>query len=436
MTGALGWVLTVALAQPGSTPSAREAAAAFDPLQSPASVSVPRTSVLLEGGKDGKVLSGRIAVGLEKRLPGWALDLTLTGADFDESAGRSRVLQAFEHNPGGNLAVGLTWKSFDVWSYTPEIDQVMNLCGKRPTPPVSEEDKAKALKMDESYQRAQALADALKREAKGLEADAAKALAEPARQEEALTLQQAAWVVRSRERAATAIADEEKKRVLENVKPTIPRCAVKEDLTKEEQALMIRGFAPPSSILLMLRGDVGAQRTAYFNPQTGTRGSELKHPWGVRAGFGVFINPLSLVGFSVGYREAREARAPSQLCVNQKVGGETTEPPTLSCSSVIIGVPTWSGTARARLEWRQYLDALIPGAAWNPSVTWSTRIKEQAIRFEDVTWRLDVPVYFHLVNDKDKGLVVGAAYSRYSVDNEPIHDLSLFLSGAFSVAKL
>ncbi|HLL00896.1 MAG TPA: hypothetical protein VK539_09935 [Myxococcaceae bacterium] len=440
MMSALGWVVAVTLTQ-SSTASARDMAAAFDPLQSPASVSEPRTSVFLEGGKDGKVLSGRLAVGLESWLSGTSLDLTLTGADFDESSGRSRVLQTFEQNPGGNLAVGLTWRSFNVLSYLPEIDQVKALCDKRAQ--LSEVDKQKALEKqltaaleaDPHFRQAQRVRKAREAEATELETSANAALNDPTKQDEARLLAQTARVARSEAKVASRLEEEERERVKKALPPVEKPCAVKADLEKEELAEMAK-FAPPASVMLMLRGDVGAQRTAFFNPGIGTRSSELKHPWGLRAGIGIFFKPTALMGLTLGYREAREARSPSQLCMNQPVGGETTDPPTLSCTSAIIGVPTWSGTARARLEWRQYLDAIIPGAAWNPSLTWSTRIKDRSIRFDDVVWRLDVPVYFHLVSDKDKGLVVGAAYARYSVDGEPAEDLSLFLSGTFSIARL
>lgn len=434
MMSALGWMLTMALAQQGSVPSARETAAAFDPLQNPAAVSMPRTSVFLEGGKEGKVLSGRIAVGLDKLYSGLDLDLTLTGTELDESSGRSRVLQLFEQNPGGNLAVGLTWNSFDVRTYLPEIEQVKRLCRSRQKPQVTAADKKNALDADERYQRA--AAEAMKRteEADALQAAANQALSDPTRQDEARLLTQSAWIMYSEASVAAELAGFERTRVEAGVQPPEKPCAVKEDLTEDELDDLV-GFAPPASVIVMLRGDVGAQRTAYFEPQTGTRGSEFKHPWGVRAGLGIFLKPTSLLGLTVGYREARESRAPVQLCVNQPVEGETTVPPTLSCASTIIGAPTWSGTARARLEWRQYLDSIIPGAAWNPSVTWSTRIKERSIHFDDVVWRFDVPVYFHLVSDKDKGLVVGVAYARYAVSDEPVHDLSLFLSGTFSVAR-
>lgn len=434
MMSVLGWAIAVTLTQSSPVPT-REMAAAFDPLQSPAAVSVPRTSVFMEGGKDGKVLSGRIAVGLEKSLPGMALDLTLSGADFDESSGRSRVLQTFEQNPGGNLAIGMTWKSFNVLTYTPEIDQVIKLCAARPKPQVTAADIQNALDADPRYQQAKAEKLAREDVAKEFETARDRALNDAARKDEALLLVQTALLARSEAKVAARLEEIEKKRVEDGVQPVEKPCNVKADLDANELKQFV-DFAPPASVILMLRGDVGAQRTAFFDPGTGTRGSELKHPWGLRAGIGVFVKPTALMGLTLGYRESREARSPSQLCVNQPVGGENTNPPTLSCTSAIIGVPTWSGTTRARLELRQYLDAIIPGAAWNPSVTWSTRIKDRTIRFDDIVWRLDVPFYVHLVSDKDKGLVVGAAYARYSVDGEPADALSLFLSGTFSVARL
>jgi hypothetical protein len=367
-------------------------------------------NVALEGGKDGKKLTGRGTIGLTPQL---ALDLTLSGADFDDDAARSRLLQTHERTAGGTAAVGFAWTNFRATQRRREIAQVMAICSGADRQKKVEAEKKKKLEADQRYTDARDEADALRAAAETAARVGGAGGGGPE-----------AAVLASLADSAAARAAKEETRVLKDFSEN---CDAFSDLTPEERARIDIAWRP--SVLVTGRYTVSTQYTKFFDTATGTTEKELKFPWSAHVGVGVYVVPTLLVGVSVGYEDVRKAKPSSQLCQDQAVGGATTTPPTLNCTTLAVGTPVWKPARTGRLEVRQYLDAIYPGLAWNPAVSFAAEGGFSAAVHGDA-FRLDLPLYVHF-GSGDKAITIGAAYSHYVEDKEKVDEVSVFLASTF-----
>lgn len=114
-------------------------------------------------------------------------------------------------------------------------------------------------------------------------------------------------------------------------------------------------------------------------------------------------------------------------------------PPAYACAEASVGEPTWKQTTSLRFELRHYL---VKGVSWNPSFTYAWSGAEVGFFQQKAgVAQLDVPVYVQVGWEKDKALVLGAAFTHKQTwglgdKNQSDDDLSLFLGGAFELGKL
>jgi hypothetical protein len=133
MTGrALCVALVAAFAARAAEIDSLDATAAPDPRLASDSVGIQGTSLSasFEGGKDGKKLTGKGTLALPKGQYAGRVrfDLSVTAAEYDDTTNEARVLHAYDKDPGGTLALGVTWDTFDVRAYVPAFEKVRALC--------------------------------------------------------------------------------------------------------------------------------------------------------------------------------------------------------------------------------------------------------------------------------------------------------------------
>ena len=129
---ALCFALLAAFASPAGEVDSLDATAAPDPRLAIDSVGIQGTSLTasFEGGKDGKKLTGKGTVALPKgQYPGRVrFDLSISAAEYDDTTNEARVLHAYDKDPGGTLAIGVSWDTFDVREFVPAFQKLRALC--------------------------------------------------------------------------------------------------------------------------------------------------------------------------------------------------------------------------------------------------------------------------------------------------------------------
>jgi len=207
------------------------------------------------------------------------------------------------------------------------------------------------------------------------------------------------------------------------------RCNQPADLPENERREVEQHISDAPSVVLNLRGQVSAQYTKYFDPALNRKLDDLAWPRGFTVGAALFLTPRLLVGVTGGWKLLRNVRSPVQLCQNLPIGGATASPPVLTCSSAVVGAPSWKHELLGRFEVRQYLSG---GLGWNPSISFAGPVDHGSFSFGNA-WRAEVPVYFTFSEIKDKTLTVGAAYAHWRDDDGTFNDVSVFLAGGFGL---